>query len=45
MPRSIEEPGGQLYDLAEDPQETRNLHARRSESVPELQDLPWATLK
>ena len=45
LPRSIEEPGGQLYDLAEDTQETRNLHARRSEIVAELQDLLRATLK
>ena len=45
MPRSIGEPGGQLYDLAEDPQETKNLHAQRSEIVAELQDLLRATLK
>ena len=45
VPRSIEEPGGQLNDLAEDPQETRNLHARRSEIAAELQDLLRATLK
>ena len=44
-PRSFEETGRQLYDLAEDPQETRNLHARRSEIVAELQDLLRATLK
>ena len=43
-PRSFEEPGGQLYDLAEEPRETRNLHAQRSEIVAELQDLLRATL-
>ena len=45
VPRSIEEPGGQLYDLAEDPRETRNLYAQRPEIVAELQDLLRATVE
>ena len=45
VPRSIEESGGQLYNLAEDPRETRNLYAQRPEIVAELQDLLRATVE
>ena len=38
-PRSIDEPGGQLYNLADDPRETSNLYAEKSEKVAELQEL------
>ena len=39
VPRSIDEPGGQLYNLAEDPRETRNLYAERPGIVSELREL------
>ncbi len=39
VPRSIDEPGGQLYNLAEDPRETKNLYAENPELVAELEEL------
>ena len=36
-PRTIDEPGGQLYNLAKDPQEKTNLYSREPGRVKELQ--------
>ena len=39
VPRTIEEPGGQLYNLADDPRETRNRYADEPDTVAELAKL------
>lgn len=39
VPREIDGSGGQLYDLAADPQETENLYGSRPEVVAELEEL------
>ena len=38
VPRTLDGPGGQLYNLADDPRETLNLYAERPEVVAELSD-------
>ena len=38
VPRSIDEPGGQLYNLADDPQETKNLYGEKPMVVDELEE-------
>jgi arylsulfatase A-like enzyme len=39
LPESLPDAPGQLYDLANDPGETRNLHSEKSELVRELKSL------
>ncbi len=39
VPRTMDGPGGQLYNLADDPQETSNLYSERPEVVAELEQL------